>query len=92
MFHVGINNNSKVSLATSWFDIERNIGNMVHALITYNASAKLLSVSWYFDGNTSGFTPNNSLSRTKLIMYYRVNCPKLIIFSHIKANLITFFM
>ncbi|XP_020206230.1 L-type lectin-domain containing receptor kinase IX.1 [Cajanus cajan] len=62
MFHVGINNNSKVSLATSWFDIERNIGNMVHALITYNASAKLLSVSWYFDGNTSGFTPNNSLS------------------------------
>ncbi|XP_020233027.1 lectin beta-1 and beta-2 chains [Cajanus cajan] len=44
MYHVGINNNSKVSLATSWFDIERNIGNMVHVLITYNASAKLLSV------------------------------------------------
>ncbi|KAL2974357.1 hypothetical protein AAZX31_14G099800 [Glycine max] len=44
------------------FDIESNIGNMGHALITYNASAKLLSVSWFFEGTSSGFTPNTSLS------------------------------
>ncbi|KAL2317962.1 hypothetical protein Fmac_031838 [Flemingia macrophylla] len=62
MTHVGINNSSQVSLATSLFDIGSNIGNMVYALITYNSSAKLLAVSWFFDGNGSGFTPNASLS------------------------------
>ncbi|KAG5098696.1 hypothetical protein JHK82_048550 [Glycine max] len=63
MRHVGINNNSAMSLAYDRFDIESNIGKMGHALITYNASAKLLSVSWFFEGTSSGFTPNaNSLS------------------------------
>ncbi|KAG4931444.1 hypothetical protein AAZX31_17G210600 [Glycine max] len=61
--HVGINNNSVASLNYSRFDIESNIGKMGHALITHNASAKLLSVSWFFEGTSSGFTPNaNSLS------------------------------
>ncbi|KAG4931442.1 hypothetical protein AAZX31_17G210400 [Glycine max] len=57
--HVGINNNSIASLDYKKFDIERNIGKMGHALITYNASAKLLSVSWFFDGTSSDA---NSLS------------------------------
>ncbi|KAG4962679.1 hypothetical protein JHK85_040124 [Glycine max] len=51
-----------VEFDTFNFDIESNIGNMGHALITYNASAKLLSVSWFFEGTSSGFTPNTSLS------------------------------
>ncbi|KAG5110138.1 hypothetical protein JHK82_039361 [Glycine max] len=62
MKHVGINNNSVASLDYKKFDIDSNIGKMGHTLITYNASAKLLAVSWLFDGTSSGFTPNNSLS------------------------------
>ncbi|KOM48805.1 hypothetical protein LR48_Vigan07g250900 [Vigna angularis] len=62
MRHVGINNNSLVSLNSSFFDIESNIGNMGHALITYNSSAKFLAVSWFFEGTSSGFMPNTSLS------------------------------
>ncbi|KAK7377108.1 hypothetical protein VNO80_02528 [Phaseolus coccineus] len=62
MKHVGINNNSAVSLNSSFFDIDSNIGNMGHVLITYNASAKLLAVSWFFEGTSSGFVPNTSLS------------------------------
>ncbi|KAG4401680.1 hypothetical protein GLYMA_02G042900v4 [Glycine max] len=62
MQHVGINNNSVASLEYKKFDIESNIGKMGHALITYNASAKLLAVSWFFEGTSSGFTPNDSLS------------------------------
>ncbi|KAK7383375.1 hypothetical protein VNO78_29053 [Psophocarpus tetragonolobus] len=60
MRHVGINNNSVVSLAYAKFDIENNIGNMGHVFITYNASTKLLSVSWFFEGTSSGFRPNNA--------------------------------
>jgi len=59
--HVGINNSSEISLGYTKFDIESNKGNMGHALITYNASAKLLAVSWFFD-TTSGSTPNAYLS------------------------------
>ncbi|WVY91642.1 hypothetical protein V8G54_037156 [Vigna mungo] len=60
--HVGINNNSVASLNYSKFDIESNLGNMVHALITYNASAQLLAVSWSFDGTKSSSTPSGYLS------------------------------
>ncbi|KAG2390174.1 hypothetical protein LR48_Vigan07g251100 [Vigna angularis] len=60
--HVGINNGSVVSLNYTKFDIENNKGNMGHALITYNASAKLLAVSWFFDINSSSSTPNAYLS------------------------------
>ncbi|KAK7383345.1 hypothetical protein VNO78_29022 [Psophocarpus tetragonolobus] len=60
--HVGINNNSLVSLAYAMFDIGSNIGNMGHVLITYNASAKLLAASWFFEGTSSGFMPNTSVS------------------------------
>jgi len=62
MRHVGINNNSVVSLNYSSFDIDSNIGKMGHVLITYNASAQLLAVSWFFEGTSSGFMPNSSLS------------------------------
>ncbi|KAL9330773.1 hypothetical protein ACSQ67_000383 [Phaseolus vulgaris] len=62
MQHVGINNGSVVSLNYTKFDIESNKGNMGHALITYNASAKLLAVSWFFDGTSSASTPNAYLS------------------------------
>jgi len=62
MQHVGINNNSVASLNYTKFDIESNIGKMGHALITYNASAKLLAVSWFFDGTSSASTPNTDLS------------------------------
>ncbi|XP_027940078.1 L-type lectin-domain containing receptor kinase IX.1-like [Vigna unguiculata] len=62
MKHVGINNNSLVSLNSSLFDIDSNIGNMGHVLITYSASAKLLAVSWFFEETSSGFMPNTSLS------------------------------
>ncbi|KAG4953739.1 hypothetical protein JHK87_039333 [Glycine soja] len=62
MQHVGINNNSLVSLNYSRFDIESNIGKMGHALITYNASSKLLVASWFFEGTTSGFMPKTSVS------------------------------
>ncbi|KAG5121419.1 hypothetical protein JHK84_039759 [Glycine max] len=60
--HVGINNNSLVSLNYSRFNIESNIGKMGHALITYNASSKLLVASWFFEGTTSGFMPKTSVS------------------------------
>ncbi|KOM48812.1 hypothetical protein LR48_Vigan07g251600 [Vigna angularis] len=62
MQHVGINNNSVASLNYSKFDIENNLGKMVHALITYNASAQLLAVSWSFDGTKSSSTPSGYLS------------------------------
>ncbi|WVY91635.1 hypothetical protein V8G54_037149 [Vigna mungo] len=62
MQHVGINNNSVASLNYSKFDIENNLGKMVHALITYNASAQLLAVSWSFDGTKSSSTPSAYLS------------------------------
>ncbi|XP_027940179.1 L-type lectin-domain containing receptor kinase IX.1-like [Vigna unguiculata] len=60
--HVGINNGSVVSLNYTKFDIESNKGNMGHALITYNASAKLLAVSWFFERTSSASTPNAYLS------------------------------
>jgi len=62
MQHVGINNNSVASLNYTKFDIESNTGKMGHALITYNASAKLLAVSWSFDGTGSSSTPTAYLS------------------------------
>ncbi|KAL9330769.1 hypothetical protein ACSQ67_000379 [Phaseolus vulgaris] len=62
MQHVGINNNSVASLNSTKFDIETNTGKMGHALITYNASAKLLAVSWLFDGTSSASSPSNYLS------------------------------
>ncbi|KAK7383343.1 hypothetical protein VNO78_29020 [Psophocarpus tetragonolobus] len=62
IYHVGINNNSVESLSYTGFDIDRNIGNLGHALITYNASAKFLVVSWFFEGTSSGFMPNTSVS------------------------------
>ncbi|QCD99196.1 L-type lectin-domain containing receptor kinase IX.1-like [Vigna unguiculata] len=60
--HVGINNNSVVSLNYTKFDIENNLGKMGHALITYDASAQLLAVSWSFDGTSSSSTPTGYLS------------------------------
>ncbi|KAK7377106.1 hypothetical protein VNO80_02526 [Phaseolus coccineus] len=60
--HVGINNGSVVSLNYTKFDIESNRGNMGHALITYNASAELLAVSWFFDETSSASTPDAYLS------------------------------
>ncbi|ESW33066.1 hypothetical protein PHAVU_001G040400 [Phaseolus vulgaris] len=62
MQHVGINNNSVASLNSTKFDIESNTGKMGHALITYNASAKLLAVSWLFDGTSSASSPSDYLS------------------------------
>ncbi|KAF7830368.1 L-type lectin-domain containing receptor kinase IX.1-like [Senna tora] len=62
--HVGINNNSIVSSAYTWFDIDRNIGKPGRAKITYEALTNTLSVFWSFDPNTSPdtFMPNSSLS------------------------------
>jgi len=62
MQHVGINNNSVASLNYTKFDIESNTGKMGHALITYNASDKLLAVSWSFDGTSSASSNSNYLS------------------------------
>ncbi|XP_061346899.1 L-type lectin-domain containing receptor kinase IX.1-like [Gastrolobium bilobum] len=59
MKHVGIDDNSLTSVAFAMFDIDNNIANPCHALITYTASTNTLAVSWYFNGNTSR---NTSLS------------------------------
>ncbi|XP_061366807.1 mannose/glucose-specific lectin Cramoll-like [Gastrolobium bilobum] len=60
MKHVGIDDNSLTSVAFAMFDIDNNIGNPCHALITYTASTNTLVVSWYFHGNTSKNTSINS--------------------------------
>lgn len=46
------------------FDIDRNLGNPCHVLITYSASTRTLAVSWSFNGRVAatGLDPNSSLS------------------------------
>nr|KYP35529.1 Lectin-domain containing receptor kinase A4.1 [Cajanus cajan] len=61
MQHVGIDDNSFVSVRSAPFDIDNNLGNKCHALITYTASNKSFSVSWSFDGSASR-NSNSSLS------------------------------
>ncbi|KAI4316415.1 hypothetical protein L6164_024396 [Bauhinia variegata] len=62
MRHVGFNNNSIRSFAYTWFDLGRNTGKLGHAMITYNGTSKILSVSWSFNGSSSHFFPNSTLS------------------------------
>ena len=63
MRHVGINNNSLISLSYANFGLEGNEGKLGHALITYNASIKTLSVFWSFNESLTTFG-NNFLSQT----------------------------
>ncbi|KAM1330064.1 hypothetical protein PS1_043218 [Malus domestica] len=61
-WHVGININSINSVDTaSWKNVSSNSGKLGHALITYNATSKNLSVFWTYDENPV-FVNNSSLS------------------------------
>ncbi|MED6142828.1 hypothetical protein PIB30_001027 [Stylosanthes scabra] len=70
--HVGIDDNSLTSLATTRFDIDNNLGVKCFALISYDGPTKTLAVSWSFSGSsrsrktatasTSNSSSSNSLS------------------------------
>ncbi|KAK7320656.1 hypothetical protein VNO77_30327 [Canavalia gladiata] len=64
MQHVGIDNNSLISAKTAKFDIDKNLGNKCHTLITYTASNKTLTVYWSFNGTPAmpNSNSNSSLS------------------------------
>ncbi|KAG2390178.1 L-type lectin-domain containing receptor [Vigna angularis] len=63
MQHVGIDDNSLVSVTSGKFDIDKNLGKKCNVLITYTSSSKTLFVAWSFNGTATSHS-NSSLSYT----------------------------
>ncbi|KAL2317961.1 hypothetical protein Fmac_031837 [Flemingia macrophylla] len=61
MKHVGIDDNALKSVTSVPFDIDDNLGNKCHVLVTYTSSNRTLSVSWSFN-ETLPQNSNSSLS------------------------------
>jgi len=59
MQHVGIDDNSLISVTSAKFDIDQNLGKKCNALVTYTSSNKTLFVSWSFNGTATAHSASS---------------------------------